>query len=271
MNQPISYYGGKQNMVDILKSRMPDHKTYVEPFCGGASLFWAKVPGKIEVLNDMNMNLVTFYDQVKNNFEALRSLIAVTLHCEATYKRAKKIYRSPKGYSKVQRAWAVWVGANMSFGSSMFDGNFKFNTNSQDSSHIGIVLHNKRQYFIEDFARRLEKVIILNKDALNVVKRFDAPDTFIYLDPPYHNAHQGHYRGYKEADFVALLDVLAVSKSKWLLSSYNSELLKGYIDKYGWNCESFNMTLTSQGHKGGKRRKLEVLTYNYNTFQTSLF
>lgn len=76
MNQPISYYGGKQNMVDILKSRMPDHKTYVEPFCGGASLFWAKVPGKIEVLNDMNMNLVTFYDQVKNNFEALRSLIA---------------------------------------------------------------------------------------------------------------------------------------------------------------------------------------------------
>jgi DNA adenine methylase len=266
MNQPISYYGGKQNMVDILLSRMPEHKTYLEPFAGGASLFWNKAPGKIEVLNDINMNLVTFYEQIQNNFAELEKMVRSTLHCEASYKYAKKIYRSTRGYSRVQRAWAVWVGANMSFGSSMFDGTFKFNTNSHDSSHIGIVLNNKRQYFTADFAKRLERVIILNKDAVNVVKRFSAPDTFIYLDLPYHNAHQGHYRGYKEQDFVDLMDALVVTKSKFLLSSYNSDVLQEYVKANGWTCESFNMNLTSQGNKGGKRRKTEVITYNYNTF-----
>lgn len=271
MKQPISYYGGKQNMADMLLSRMPEHKTYVEPFCGGASLFWNKKPGKIEILNDINQNLVTFYEQIQNNFAEMERMVKSTLHCEATYKKAKSIYRSPKGYTKVQRAWAVWVGANMSFGSSMFDGTFKFNTNSQETSHVGAVLKNKREYFTIDFARRLERVIILNKDAVNIVKRFSAPDTFLYLDPPYHNAHQGHYRGYKESDFIDLLEALQVTKSKFLLSSYNSDILQQYIKANEWNCESFNMSLTSQGHKGGKRRKIEVITYNYNTFQTSLF
>jgi DNA adenine methylase len=271
MNQPISYYGGKQKMTDILLSRVPDHKTYLEAFVGGGTLFWAKTPGKIEIINDTNRNLCTFYEQIQTNFSELEQMVKTTLHCEATYKLAKKIYRSPKGYTKVQRAWSVWVGANMSFGSSMFEGTFKFNTNSQDSSHIGMVLNNKGNYFTSAFAARLERVIILNKDAVNIVKRFSAPDTFMYLDPPYYNAHQGHYRGYKESDFIDLLEALQVTKSKFLLSSYNSDLLQEYIKANKWNCESFNMALSSQGHTGGKRRKTEVITYNYNTFQTSLF
>lgn len=258
-------------MVDILLSRMPDHKTYLEPFAGGASLFWNKTPGKIEILNDINQNLVTFYEQIQNNFEELDRMVKTTLHCEASYKKARQIYRSPKGYTRVQRAWAVWVGANMSFGSSMFDGTFKFNTNSNDSSHIGIVLKNKREYFTIDFARRLEKVTILNKDAVNIVKRFSSPDTFIYLDPPYHNAHQGHYRGYKEQDFIDLLNALDDTKSKFLLSSYNSDILQDYIKQNNWTCESFNMVLTSQSHTGGRRRKQELITYNYSTFQQTLF
>ena len=66
LKTPISYYGGKQNMLKHILTLVPEHKIYIEPFFGGGSLFWAKEPAKCEVINDVNMNLVNFYQVLKN-------------------------------------------------------------------------------------------------------------------------------------------------------------------------------------------------------------
>lgn len=49
--QPFTYYGGKQTMLRHIMNILPPHKTYVEPFAGGASVFWNKRPAEVEVLN----------------------------------------------------------------------------------------------------------------------------------------------------------------------------------------------------------------------------
>lgn len=101
---------------------------------------------------------------------------------------------------------------------------------------------------------------IENKDAVGLIKSRDLEGAFFYIDPPYHNAVQGHYAGYKEKDFVDLLEVLSRLKGRFLLSSYPSELLQEYVKECGWYQKRFEATISVTLHK---KKKVEVLTANY--------
>ena len=71
---------------------------------------------------------------------------------------------------------------------------------------------NKKLQFNKGIADRLEWVSLENDDAVNVIKRLDFEDAFFYLDPPYINTNQGHYKGYMDADFEKLLQCLSTIK-----------------------------------------------------------
>src|SRR5438270_306331 len=43
-----------------LVSLIPDHTTYVEPFAGGAQVFFHKPRSKVEVLNDLDDEIINF-------------------------------------------------------------------------------------------------------------------------------------------------------------------------------------------------------------------
>lgn len=265
MKRPLNYYGGKEKMSDLLLSRIPPHKTYVEGMAGGATLFFYKTPSPVEVINDSNGNLANFYVQYKNSFNALNEMVQNTLHDEWSYNKARIIYKAnPKSYSKLRRAWAVWVGANMSFGGALFDGSFQITTNSNDSCHPGIRTYNKKNQFHKgSIMNRLERTMILNKDVIEVIKKYNNNNTFIYLDPPYFQANQGHYKGYTEDDFRNLLDVCRISESNIMISCYDHPI----IYEYDFHIEKFQMNL---GVKNGFK-KIECLLTNYDLPQKNLF
>lgn len=79
---PISYYGGKQQLsgkiVKILE-QSPVQKLYCEPFFEGGAVFFAKKPAEIEVINDINNCLITFYKILKNDFKSLRKEVETSL------------------------------------------------------------------------------------------------------------------------------------------------------------------------------------------------
>ncbi|MDO4782589.1 MAG: DNA adenine methylase [Capnocytophaga felis] len=112
---PISYYGGKQTMLPYILPLIPEHQIYVEPFFGGGAVFWAKQPAKSEIINDFNANVVNFYEVLKSDFEALKSLVEKTIVSRETYKSALVIYHSPFLFSAVKRAWAFWYATNCGF------------------------------------------------------------------------------------------------------------------------------------------------------------
>jgi DNA adenine methylase len=61
----LRWPGGKKRLLKTILPMIPQHRTYVEPFAGGASVFFAKEPVAREVLNDINPELMRFYRQVK--------------------------------------------------------------------------------------------------------------------------------------------------------------------------------------------------------------
>src|SRR6266511_6412524 len=57
---PLSYIGGKRRIAKSLVALIPEHVTYVEPFAGGAQVFFHKPRAKVEVLNDLDEEIVNF-------------------------------------------------------------------------------------------------------------------------------------------------------------------------------------------------------------------
>jgi predicted nucleic acid-binding Zn ribbon protein len=77
-NPPVRYKGGKWRLADWIIGYFPKHESYVEPFCGGASIFFQKTPSAIETLNDLNKNIVTFFDMLRAFPEELIRSIELT-------------------------------------------------------------------------------------------------------------------------------------------------------------------------------------------------
>jgi DNA adenine methylase len=187
----------------------------------------------------------------------LKEKIDETFHSRAQHTEAGQVY-TLEDENTLEIAWSVWVQTNMSF-SSMIGAGFGYDRNGK----CPLKLFNK-EAFTEAYKERLKKVTIESNDVLKVIKAYDSPDAFFYLDPPYVSANQGHYSGYTESDFRALLDVCSQIKGKFLLSTYPEEiLLEEYIPKFGWNHEQHEKTLAVDGRRKANKKKVECLTFNY--------
>lgn len=255
MKTPISYYGGKQQMLPVIKPLIPNHRIYTESFCGGAAVFWAKEPAPVEIINDMNGNVANFYKVLRSDLEGLKKHLSATLHSRETYKYALTIYHLPYLFTEMQRAWAFWICTNSGFSHQI--GSWAFDSSGKTVKMLG----NKLTMLTTAYAERLKNVTVEQNDACRIIERFDAPDAFHYVDPPYLNCDQGHYAGYAEDDFKRLLNALSGVKGKFLMSSYPHPLLTEYAAKNGWNTKEIVMHLSASSKSG--KRKTEILTANY--------
>jgi len=261
MNTPISYYGGKQNLVSTILPLIPIHEIYTEPFVGGGAIFWAKPKSKVEVINDYNRELINFYECVQNEFVDLEKMVRISLHSRSLHNDATVVYANPHMFSRIKRAWAVWVLASQSF-SSQLDGTFGYDRMSGTTSSK---ITNKREAFTMDYSIRIQNVQIENTDALRIISSRDYDRAFHYCDPPYFNSDCGHYDGYSKDDFANLLSLLSTIKGKFLLSSYPSEILEEYTKEHGWWTKTIDQTVSVANNSNKPRKKkTEVLTANYD-------
>ena len=241
-------------MVKDILPLIPMHQQYVEPFFGGGAVFFAKKPSPHEVINDTLDCAITFYRVLKTRFPELQSMIQATLHSESEHKRAKELLNSEDDLLK---AWAFWVQTNLSFSKAISSG-FAF----CNSDQMAISTKNKRNNFTQKYSDRLERTEIFCRDALEIIKLKDTPDTFFYIDPPYVSSDCGHYKGYTTEHFTQLLDLLTTIKGKFLLSSYPEPELLEYRDKHGWNFQDKVDRISVSG-KHSSKTKTECLTFNY--------
>ena len=257
MKTPLSYYGGKQQLAARILGLIPEHRIYCEPFLGGAAVFFAKNPSQVEVINDTNGELINFYEVLQRDFPALEKEISISLHSRKQHRQAQVIYENPEMFDRVKRAWAVWMLANSSY-SCMLDGGFGYDRDGSTSKK----LKNKRLNFSLDYTIRLQQAQIECCDALRIIKSRDTTDTFFYLDPPYVGSDQGHYNGYTQDDFDALLLLLEGLQGKFLLSSFRNKTLSEYAERNNWEALEFKMAC-AMTNSNKPRSKVEVLTANY--------
>lgn len=234
---------------------IPKHTVYVEPFAGGASIFFMKPVPKVtnighyrEVINYTNGLVHNFYLQMRDNQDELLRLIALTPYSKMDHEIAVSICKKGCG-DKIKLAWAFYVNINMSFSNQLNCGwrRNKFRRNSSFSWYSKIES-------ILKFSERLKGVFIDNIDALDCIKLWDSPQTFFYCDPPYVNANQGHYSGYSQDDLEKLIGTLGRIKGSFILSGYNNGCYPDSWERFEFNAYS-SAKLGSNG-KNGKRKEI---------------
>ncbi len=264
MKPPITYYGGKQMLKKHIIEQIPEHNVYCEPYFGGGAVYFAKPKSNIEVINDTNGELINFYKVIKTKFNKLQKEIQTTLHSRESHLAARIIYKNPKLFDEIKRAWAIWTLANQSYASKL-NGTWGYDKKENRSVKQ---LDTKRKNFTKKYAERLENTEIECTDAIEVIKARDSKTTFFYLDPPYIETNQGHYKGYEKEDYEELLKTLKNIKGKFLLSSYPNEILEKYKKQYKWKTKEFKIfvhvaTNLTGNTRGDKKKKTEILTANF--------
>lgn len=259
LKTPVTYYGGKQNLVTTILPMLPPHNLYCEPFCGGAAIFFAKNTSAVEVLNDTNRELINFYRVVQTDFINLEREVMITLHSRDLFRKASVIYNNPDMFSELKRAWALWVLSSQGF-AGQIDSSWGYDVSKRTTTKK---IMNKKESFTQDLAIKLQDVQLECADALYIMKSRDRVDSFFYVDPPYYNSDMGHYDGYSLADYTELLELLSCIKGKFLLSSYPSPVLKEFTKRHGWHTQTKTSKVSVAAKDGNQKTKIEVLTCNY--------
>jgi len=223
MKPPISYYGGKQRIASKIVPYIPKHTVYAEPYCGGATILFAKPWPRVsnthnyrEYINDTDERLINFY-RVLQDEEKSKKLIRrleFTLYSEAEHRKAKNLDDG----TDIDRAWAYYVNVNQSFANKINAGwgRSVYGRNLQ-STWIQKISR------LPEYLNRMAAAGIASTPALKFIQQYDSPQTFFYIDPPYPETDQGHYKGFTIDDFNELTDLLRTIQGSFILSCYDFE------------------------------------------------
>lgn len=260
LKTPITYYGGKQTMLKHILPLVPEHVVYTEVFAGGAALFFAKERSKVEVINDLNGEIINFYETIVGDFDALKKMVEKTLHSRAQFEHAWYIYNTPGYFSKVERAWAILTLSKLGFAGKLSS---SFGFDKKQCSMPKRIFYTKEALNLS-LKERLETVTIENDDALKILNRFDVADAFHFIDPPYVGSNMGHYSNmFNNENLLNLLNLCVKLKGKFMLTMYPNELIKSFAEENGWIIHEVERNITA-GISDVRRKQTEWIIVNYS-------
>ena len=289
MRPVFSYSGGKQRIASDIIRLFPkgyEKLHYIEPFAGSLAVLFRKEPppesflgavasaadqvpenreaaemaalAPIEIVSDLDIRVVAFFRQIKNNCPALYERCQATPYGQSEFEEARAIYKDPEGWTELEIAWGFWACLSHSFG--YLGGSWGMAIAATSPSRTKI--KNNKLKLLGPAHERLANVRILNEDAFSVIEREDSPNTLFYLDPPYPDSDQSPYSfGLSAEDFnTRLLSLLKGAKGKIVLSFYEN---KGLEIPAGWNLHKFPVRLLGgQAVQHGARR-VELVATNF--------
>ncbi len=118
---------------------------------------------------------------------------------------------------------------------------------------------------IEQASRRLQNVVIENKDFEKLIRQYDRPVSFFYCDPPYY-ATEDYYNnvGFTEIDHIRLRDTLFDIQGKFMVSYNDCDFIRGLYEKTDIQIQSFTrINNIKQRYEGGSQYA-EILIANYD-------
>ena len=281
LTPPLKWHGGKNYLAPGIIELMPPHLHYVEPYFGGGAVLLARDPnrnwfegapdwtgaaaqrGCSELVNDINSELTNFWRvlQQEVTFEKFRRSMQAMPFSQVEWQDAMKDYELKTGLT---RAIKFFVRCRQSLSGRMdsFASRSRSRTrggvNEQANAWLGAVEG------LPAVHERLKSVLILNDDALKVIRKEDSPTTLHYLDPPYQHATRASTDVYEhemtDEDHRQLLELIQNVEGKVMLSGYHSPLYDKMLAD--WNLKEFDKANNSAGGKA-KRRMVECLWMNF--------
>ncbi|OGS08265.1 MAG: hypothetical protein A2270_10565 [Elusimicrobia bacterium RIFOXYA12_FULL_51_18] len=244
VRQAFGSYGGKRYLAHRIASYIPHHRTYVEPFAGGAAVLYAKDPSPQEALNDRDAEIAFMHKFIRDHSPEDSNALAKrewTILRE-THERLKAL----KPETDRDRFYKSFYLTRSSYG--------KMRGGSFNPANEGVKIDFPNT--VDRAQERLRNVAVTNKDYLQVLKDYDSPETFFYMDPPYPGKFNLFDFGFKEEDFLKAIKGL---KAKWIIS-YPSERVKVFK---GYNVYIVKRRNQMRGPGGNQEWVTEMMASNF--------
>jgi DNA adenine methylase len=264
MSTAFGYFGSKNRLAVELCSKLPPHHAWVEMFCGSAALTLAKPAAPIEIINDVDNEIVNFFEQLRINEKGLCRLIALTPYAREELHRARTPQSKPSDLERARRFLvSSMMAINGVFGEER--GGFSY---SDSYTRNGREARVNRWYNlperISQAVERLRSVRVENRDAKELLRKYLCkPATLVYLDPPYlADRTNGYNHDKNDPEFHRSLLKLATGANCMIfISGYANDLYEGLLtQKAGWRRKTIEAT--TRDSSGHIHKRTEVVWMN---------
>ncbi len=258
----LRYHGGKWKLADWIIGNIPNHRIYVEPFGGAASVLLKKPRSYAEIYNDMDGEIVNLFRVARDQGEELLRLLRTT-----PFARDEFLLSYERSDNPVEQARRTVVRAFMGFGSNAHNKITGFRSNCTRSGTTPAIDWRNYPQALEKIIDRLNGVVIENRDARKVMATHDGPETVHYVDPPYVMSTRGPGKDYRfemnDSEHEQLLADLNQLNGMVVLSGYDCDLYEDMCK--GWR------KVARTAFADGARERVEVLWLSPNCPSNSLF
>ncbi len=228
----IKWSGGKSDELDKILPHIPDEfDTYIEPFAGGAALFFKLQPSKA-VLNDIHPELIAFYKQLKmGNGDKIYDFMKTHQNNEETYYSVRNDFRPE---TELEHACKFYY-----LRKTCYRGMLRYNSKGDFNIPFGrykkINYESLKDKEYQDIFTNTE---ILNQDFATIFENFNHENNFCFIDQPYDSVFTDYgYCKFDKEDQKRLADLFKTTKIRCLMvvgdTEFIRELYEGYIvDSY---------------------------------------
>lgn len=261
----IRYYGGKYRLAPWIIEHMPQHRVYVEPYCGASSVLMRKARSYAEIINDLDGEIVNLFRVLRDRGDEFEKKIRLTPFARDEFDLSYVWCEDP-----LELARRTVVRAYMGFGTSSATKRptgFRGDSNKSGTTPA----HDWANYAdaIPGIVERLRGVVIENDLAVAIIKKYDCSDGLFYIDPPYmaETRSKGQFGNYQHEmsneDHVELLDLLQEVDGRVMISAYSCPLYEEKLKDW--------QRIEKTTHADGALDRVEVLWLNYEHVQRRLF
>ncbi|MCW1968500.1 MAG: DNA adenine methylase [Anaerolineae bacterium] len=268
----FGWYGGKFSHLDWLLPLLPEATHYCEPFGGSAAVLLNRKPSPVETYNDLYEEVVVFFRVLREDPESLIRAIGLTPFSRQELEIA--VAPSMETLSDLEVARRFFVRARQvrtGLAQTASAGRWAHCLLTSRAGMAGAVSRWLGSVEgLSEIAQRLLRVQIEHAPAIEVINRYDSPDTLFYCDPPYPHDSRGDIKAYahemSDQDHEALAEVLQHIQGKAAISGYDSPLFNK-LYKHWIRTEGVNKQIHSSK---GFRQEILWTNYEPNSLTTQI-
>jgi DNA adenine methylase len=261
--QPIiPSIGGKRRLADRIFPLFPRHSCYVEPFAGGAALFFLRqVPADVEVLNDVNGDLVNLYRVVQNHLEEFVRQFKWALSSRQVFKWMQMT--NPETLTDIQRAARFYYLQQSAFGGRVEGQSYGTATTTPPGLNLL-----RLEESLSAAHLRLSSTYIEHLSWQAVIQKYDREHTLFYMDPPYWET-EGYGVPFEFEQYLEMAKVLGGLKGKAIISLNDHPAIRECFAAF--HIETTDIKYTVGGGKGSEAKEVLIFSWDIEAEPAGLF
>lgn len=246
--------GGKCRLSKKIVEMLPEHVCYCEPFAGGAWVLFRKQESKVEVINDLNREIITFYRCIQHHLEEFIRYFKWVLVARDEFERLKRV--DPDTLTDIQRAARFYYLQQSCFGGRM-DDNPAFGYAAVRGPKLNLLRIEEQ---LSTAHLRLARTYIECLPYHEVIRRYDKPSTLFYIDPPYWDCENYYGSGmFSKDDFGKLAELLEGMQGKFILSLNDKPEIRKLFAAFSMDTAEVNYSCSN----GKNLKAAELLICNF--------